>query len=283
MTRRLAAHIATLALVLAQPGCATMKNTPQQEWVMENFEACKRETGAFNVTLVRVTPEGNWSSSSAQTQTDFNHVVECMKTRPGFPAVARPPSLTITRAAKLSGLVVPEPPVWTPGDEWAFSSESPTRRGTFTWEVDREVMLDDVAHYVIRSGTREFFYRKSDLALSQDSSRGAVLSRNTPSRLFYVWPLAVGAGWEQTYRSEKQADQQRRDHTATVTVESEETISVPGGTFRTLKLVHRTPGTNAIYYEQWYAPDVGMFVRDREQRNDGLHLRELREFRPASK
>ena len=206
-----------------------------------------------------------------------------MKTRPGFPAVARPASLKVTRPTTLSGLVVPEAPMWTKGDEWSFSWEGPAGRGTFTWKVDREEVLDGVEHYVVRSGTREFFYRKSDLAFSQETVQGTVVTRSTPSQVRYVWPLAVGAAWEQTFRRGKEPDRQVHPRVDAVAVEGEETVTVPAGTFRTLKIVYRAPATNAVYYEPWYAPDVGMFVRDREQRQDGLRARELRAFRRASK
>jgi hypothetical protein len=52
-----------------------------------------------------------------------------------------------------------------------------------------------------------------------------------------------------------------------VTVESEEPVAVPAGTFRALKLVYRHKTTGAIYYEEWYAPEVGMLVRGHERRS----------------
>ncbi len=55
-------------------------------------------------------------------------------------------------------------PVWTLGDEWTYRWESPRGKGTYVWSVDREEIVDGIEHYVIRSGQREIYYRKSDLA-----------------------------------------------------------------------------------------------------------------------
>jgi hypothetical protein len=85
-----------------------------------------------------------------------------------------------------------EAPVWKPGYEWAYRYESPAGNGTFVWSVDREEALDGVPHYVIKSGAREIFYRKSDLALSRETVDGVVVLKNTPARFYYV---VADAGW----------------------------------------------------------------------------------------
>lgn len=54
-------------------------NTPQQEWVLTKFPECQTRANAFNVKLDRVLPDGSWHSTVSQTQTDYNHLVACMK------------------------------------------------------------------------------------------------------------------------------------------------------------------------------------------------------------
>jgi hypothetical protein len=81
--------------------------------------------------------------------------------------IPMPPALKVSSAsAATSGLVVPEPPAWVKGD--------------------REVAIDGVAHYVIKTGSREIFYRKRDIALSRETVNGAVVVLWTPSRVGYV-------------------------------------------------------------------------------------------------
>ena len=69
-----------LVLVTVAGGCAP-NLTPQQEWVMTNFESCRNETGGWNARLDRVEPDGRFYVTVAQTQTDYNRVVECMRAR----------------------------------------------------------------------------------------------------------------------------------------------------------------------------------------------------------
>ncbi len=83
-TRLQTLSVATLripfALLLTLAGaCGTTQLTPQQEWVMALFAECKTRTNAINVKLEQVRPDGSWTASSMQTQSDYNHVVECMQ------------------------------------------------------------------------------------------------------------------------------------------------------------------------------------------------------------
>jgi hypothetical protein len=67
-----------VAPVLLLVGCAAAPLTPQQEWVYKTFNECKTETNAINVTIDRVTPDGQIYYSAAQTQTEANRVFACM-------------------------------------------------------------------------------------------------------------------------------------------------------------------------------------------------------------
>jgi TPR repeat protein len=77
-TRRPALSFALLLLSFAS-ACGTTQLTPQQEWVMAMFAECKTRTNAINVKLEQVYPDGRWSASSMQTQSDYNRVVACMQ------------------------------------------------------------------------------------------------------------------------------------------------------------------------------------------------------------
>jgi TonB family protein len=62
------------------------------------------------------------------------------------------------------------------------------------------------------------------------------------------------------------------------TVDAEETITVPGGTFRTFKITWRNKYTNALLAETWYAPDVKQWVKVREVLSNGIREREFLGF-----
>jgi len=78
-----------LVVIVAVCGCASTNFTPEQEWVMAKFADCKTRTNAINVRLDRVEPDGTWHTSSAQTQTEHNRVVECMNSEAGSEPVYR--------------------------------------------------------------------------------------------------------------------------------------------------------------------------------------------------
>jgi TPR repeat protein len=55
------------------------KLTPQQEWTMTKFAECKTLTNAVNVRLDQVYADGSWSATVNQTQSEYNHLVACMR------------------------------------------------------------------------------------------------------------------------------------------------------------------------------------------------------------
>jgi hypothetical protein len=65
----------------------------------------------------------------------------------------------------------------------------------------------------------------------------------------------------------------------TVTVEAEETVTVPAGTFKAIKVVCRNKRTSGVRYEAWYSLDVRQVVKLRENLEAGTRVRELIAFK----
>jgi hypothetical protein len=65
----------------------------------------------------------------------------------------------------------------------------------------------------------------------------------------------------------------------TVTVEGEETVTVPAGTFKTFKIVCRNKKTGTIRYEMSYSPEIGQWVKLREHLDSGQRVSELMAFK----
>ena len=282
MAYRFRAALVSATLALSMAGCGGLN--PKQELTWDAFKACQKE-GAVNLKLLRV----DGGSIIEGREGDVFRVINCMQeyrqkeVREGR-APVEAASMTINPAPLRPNAFVVYPPVWSVGDEWRFSrSTTAGRRSAFRWRVAREQVVDDVAYYVMQSGSREIFYRKSDLSHSHDDLSGTLDLRNTPPRFHFIWPLAVGASWAQTYRYERPAAQLNYATSYTGTVEAEETITVPAGTFRTLKVVQRG-SKNTVFDERWYAPDVRMWARLRfPDGDDGEETRELLEFKPAAR
>jgi len=65
--------------LIVMGACSSTQLTPQQEWVMSKFAECKTITNAVNVKLEQVWPDGRWTATVMQTQSEYNHLVACMR------------------------------------------------------------------------------------------------------------------------------------------------------------------------------------------------------------
>ncbi len=274
-------------------GCATFKSTPQQDYIWEQAKVCDARTATLRIG--RVSADGKmiwWQATMGPWETEIPVYMACLKeqyalhpyldwikVRQGTsvaalsaPSVPTPASNSATTAAVLV-------PVWHVGDEWQYAYKSPSDSGTYVWVVNRVETLDGVEHYVVKAGTREIFYRVSDLASSLERVDGVLVNRNTPARLNYVWPLTVGKAWDQDFQYELLVDRQTIARNSTWTVAAEETVTVPAGTFRALKITWRNRNTSASLYDMWYAPDVKQWVKIREVLSNGIREREMVSFK----
>jgi hypothetical protein len=265
------------ALLLCLTGCASTQNTVAQDLAWERWRKCNHFRG---INLKDIKPDGQiwvWQSDggeiSAWRACDSAERAEQAKGVKG----TIPPSTVAVASPSANGMT--EAPGWKPGYEWAYRYESPAGNGTFVWSVDREEAIDGVPQYVIKTGTREIFYRKSDFALTRETVDGAVVYRSTPPRLHYVWPMSIGQTWDQTTLEERPVARQTLERIDTLTVESEETVTVPAGTFKTLKVVCRDKKTGAIRYEAWYSFDLKQVVKQRDNLQTGTRIRELIAFK----
>src|SRR5437867_3129442 len=240
LLRSCAIRIARAGLGLLVAGCASFQNTLAQDRTWAAYAVC-RDSVSTNIRIQRVDADGRWHGLSPDAPYGYAELSACMRDE-----IARPSKLGAAQGPTVrapQGTERTVPPLWKAGDEWEYRYESPAGKGTFVWSVDREEAVDGVPHYVIKSGTRELFYRKSDFALSRETVGGVMVVKNTPARFYYVWPMKVGQTWDQAYVEERPQDRQTSEHVDTVTVEAEEMVTVPAGTFPALKLVYRNQKT----------------------------------------
>jgi hypothetical protein len=186
------------------------------------------------------------------------------------PAVAMPVAVPVASTAGAPA------PVWKAGDQWTFWWASPGGSGTFTWTMDREVREAGEDSYVIRLGSqREFFVRKSDLAVQLERTSGEVTVRYTPPEGRYPWPLAVGAEREMkgTREDIKARTIDPRDQLCRV--EGEESLTLRVGTFQTFRVVCRTTPSGRAILQLWYSPEVKNWIKEWRAVTDGVLEREL--------
>ncbi|PYP34765.1 MAG: hypothetical protein DMD48_15345 [Gemmatimonadetes bacterium] len=268
-------------------GCAGLKNTPIQDYVLETGRAC--ETVSAGWRILRVDTAGHyWITGEGPAGIPMFHA--CMKepyakkpfnawlkaqtrespisSQPPRPEVAGPPP----PASGSSAAVVAET-VWQPGYQWTYRYESPRDSGTFAWVVNREEVLDGIRFYVVASGTREIYFRKSDFAHYMDKVNGAVEVRNTP-------PIRLASGtagdkWELRYVRETPQQQSTQNIVRTCETSGPETVTVPAGTFEAMKTTCVNARTGETDYEIWYSAAVKQMIRERTRFSYGWREREL--------
>lgn len=281
-----------LLVVLAMfAGCASVKDTPQQAYVWEMGRICDSRSNTW--FLDKVEADGSYTIRGATNSVGgpnlpyFQCMNEQFKAHPFFDW-ARSQKRAVEQPVVPAGsgpldTLQPSPPVtvpvWKVGDQWQFAYKSPSGSGTYVWMVDRLAALDGVPHYVIRSSIREIFLRVSDLASSLARDNGVVVSRETPSRLDYDWPLTVGKSWAQSYRFERPVAQQTADRSRVWTVDAEETVTVVAGTFRAFRISRRNTSTSSLIREVWFAPEAKQSVKARDLLSTGVREEELIAYR----
>lgn len=165
-------------------------------------------------------------------------------------------------------------PTWKVGDEWEFRWQSPRGQGTFVWVVDREEMVEGIDSFIVKGGGYEIYYRSADLAFHLEKYQGVVTTRHAPPSVM-LWPLVPGAKWERRYTRERPQDRQTETVWLTCEVWPEEQVTVPAGTFRTVKITCHNQPAGSLNHEVWFSPEVKHPVRDRAHFPYGVREREL--------
>ena len=152
-------------------------------------------------------------------------------------------------------------PVWRVGDRFTLV-RGDQLRGTF------EVVGADGDGYRIDVGDGRVLRRDLDLGnlgnWSADSDEPVRVM--TPVDVRYHWPLWVGKRWTCRF-VDRMSGGKALPMTASYVVESLDTVSVPAGTYRALRIVRRLQlsAEQQSYLTRtqmiWYAPEEGLEVR----------------------
>jgi hypothetical protein len=281
--------------VLLFSGCASIGNTAKQDYVWEMGRVC--DTRIFEYKLERVEADGRYwirgipNSTGGARRPYFECMTEQFQAHPYLAWLKERQRATQPETSIGAGPIPPSPiesevidrpvaaPVWKVGDEWEYAYQDSTGSGTYVWTVARIEQFDGSEHYVVKSGARESLYRVGDLAISGEREDGTIISRDVPARTHYMWPLTVGKVWEQSYRQDRPVARQTFNRSVVWTVESEETVVVPAGTFRSMRITSRNKTSARVGNEIWYAPAVKQWVKSREVLTSGTRERELVSFK----
>lgn len=172
-------------------------------------------------------------------------------------------------------------PIWKVGDEWSYRYDGALGSGKFTWRVARMERLADVPHYVVTAGPREIFYRADDLGFTRETLDGKISREITPSSWRVVaFPLRVGQSWSMKYVERRPIEQETESVERRCTAEDRETVTVPAGTFDTIRIACIGVLTKTWVLTLWYSPVVQHMVKDEYPvKTGGRGSRELLEFK----
>jgi hypothetical protein len=280
--------VAMVTLLLA--GCASgFQNTLAQDRTWSASRVCQAEIGS-NIVIQRVDPDGHWHGRCSDRCTRETEFKSCMSEeirayleestlRQRATTGATALSTSQGRTAITEPIIKPE---WNVGSEWAYRSESPSGSQTFVWRLDRIENLANEPHYVIRAGSREIFYRVADRGYTKEIFYGKTVREVSPSGSWrwVTFPLQVGLSWDMKYVESRPTEQQTRTIERRCVAEAEEALTVPAGTFATIRIVCKNSQTGAWVSTQWYSPEVTHIVKDEfSLRTGGRTSRELLMFR----
>jgi hypothetical protein len=191
--------------------------------------------------------------------------------------VAQPPSTSPGLAERLDAPASALPaPDWRPGDRWVYEWTSGSERGTRAIEVVESRTINGVDFYVLNTGDVQQYYTK-ELHFAAGVRDSKVTVRMVPPQPWFIWPLARARQW--SYRGVYEDRDARHSRDDKFAVVATETVTVPAGEFRTIKIVRETARREFDQY--WYAPAVRWYVRWVGRRGDTEFDEQLQEYRAA--
>ena len=280
--------VAMATLLLA--GCASgFQNTLAQDRTWSAYRVCQAEIGS-NMVIQRVDADGRWYGVCSDRCTRDTEFKSCMSEeirayleestlRQRATTSATALSTSQGRTAITGPVAKPE---WKVGSEWAYRSESRLGSRAFLWRLDRIENLANEPHYVIRDGSREIFYRVADRGYTKEIFYGRTVREISPPAAWKLvsFPLQVGLSWDMKYVETRPTEQQTRTIERRCVAEAEEALTVPAGTFATIRIVCRNSRTGAWVSTQWYSPEVTQMVKEESALRTGERTsRELLMFR----
>ncbi len=169
-------------------------------------------------------------------------------------------------------------PAWQTGDRWLHAWTAGVKKGVKTSEYIGVREVGGVPYNVVRTDSADQYYT-ADLHWAASIVESRVVARATPPQPWFNWPLEAGKRWQYqgVYETQELKDPLRDSYR----VVGEESIAVPGGTFRAYRIVREVNGV--VVDEYWYAPDIRWYVKWVGRRGQDEFQEVLQAFAPAGR
>jgi hypothetical protein len=165
-------------------------------------------------------------------------------------------------------------PKWPPtGSTWVANRKTNGSFGISTGQVTYRLVgktsLEGRDLVAINDGAQTFYFEEGGDWVAR--ARGeTVLDRAEPSVVNYEWPLVAGKWWNTTFTyRDIEHNRTYSNVRQNVTVDRYEEVQTPAGRFNAFKIIREDPAYRIIY---WISPDLGIWVKWREERLSGHYL-----------
>jgi len=270
----------SVVVLLALAGCAALKNTPIQDYVWEMGRRCEGRVADWRMERVETSGRYWLRATNATSADPFYACMQEQYRRTPFDAWLKdrkPSDVASVPSERATPLPVVAPgatlTTWKAGFEWVYRHQSGSNSSIFVWTVDREEVLDGEACYVVTSGSREIFVRKQDLAFYVERVAGTIETRRTPPTRYLSG--TPGEKWEVRSVFENVARQTKTDMARLCEASGPQSLTVPTGTYETIKTTCTDARTGETVYEAWYAPAVRQLIRQKSRPGNIEDEREL--------
>ena len=151
-----------------------------------------------------------------------------------------------------------------PGSEWSYVRRDSGSFGSGVSHVNYKALPAQTWQ-----GRSHVAYEGPDATILIDPTSGNWAAQVKDGRplvswdppLGYHWPMWVGETWSTPYKVT--SSNRTTDTRAWFTVEAEQTVHVPAGSFRTYRILYSTP---SVWGHLWYSPELGITVKSRLER-----------------
>lgn len=183
-------------------------------------------------------------------------------------------ALSMAFVAQVAMAEVVDMPVVKEGESWEFQTYD-AWSGRMTSTASKQV-IGTMGEFVrVSYDSREISKTgdvgrpvQNDATLRADMNATVVVGGQKYEKIYYKWPLEVGKRWSSQFKTEVPASSLSPASTTMTTMDSEvkewETVTVPAGKFKTLKIVTKATWTvgnsvspgGSFTITRWYSPET---------------------------
>ena len=154
-----------------------------------------------------------------------------------------------------------------PGSEWSYIRKDSGSYGSgtsqVTWKSLPMQTYQGRPHYAYEGPEATLLLEPRSGSYAAQVKGGKPDVSWDPPLNFYHWPVWVGESWSTPHKVTNHATNQTKEMRAWYTVEDQQSVNVPAGTFKTFRILY---STDTVWGHIWWSPELGITVKSRLER-----------------